>query len=418
MGSTMQRRVVITACSAITPIGYGKEAIVDSLRQGRSGVKPLRDDGLLTGHIHSRVFGTVDYPITYAFNRSQRKTMGPVAYYACQVARDVLADSGLSQEFMQSGRLGVAFGSTHGSPTVQREIYKTFFQHLATEFSSIGAVDYLRSMVHTTAVNITRMFGITGRVIASSTACTTSSQAIGFGYEMVKYGMQDAMLCGGADEYDTTTVAVFDNLLACSVGYNDRPDCTPRPFDKKRDGLVVGEGGAAVLLEEYQAAKERGAPILGEIIGFACNNNGGDLILPNLQGITSTLSLALADASIKPTDVDYISAHATATKMGDIIESQAIESVYGNKPHVTGLKSYTGHTMGTCGAMELIMTLYMMADGFLAPTLNLEEVDPRCGALRHTPGVIETIPRIASIQNFAFGGVNTCLLVKNGREVG
>ena len=413
----MNRRVVITACSAITPIGYGKEAIVDSLRQGVSGVKPLRDDGLLTGHIHSRVFGTVDYPIAYEFSRAQRKTMGPVAYYACQVAKDALAASGLSQEFIESGRLGVAFGSTHGSPTVQREIYKTFFQHLETEFSSIGAVDYLRSMVHTTAVNITRMFGITGRVIASSTACTTSSQAIGFGYEMVKYGMQDAMLCGGADEYDTTTVAVFDNLLACSVGYNDRPACTPRPFDQKRDGLVVGEGGAAVLLEEYEAAKKRGATILGEVIGFACNNNGGDLILPNLKGITSTLRLALADAAITPASVDYVSAHATATKMGDIIESQAIEAVYGRRPHVTGLKSYTGHTMGTCGAIEMIMTLYMMADGFLAPTLNLEEVDPRCAMLNHTPGVIEAVTRVASIQNFAFGGVNTCLLIRNGSEV-
>ena len=413
----MKRRVVITACSAITPIGYGKEAIVNSLRQGVSGVKPLRDDGLLTGHIHSRVFGTVDYPIAYEFSRTQRKTMGPVAYYACQVAKDVLAASGLSQEFIESGRLGVAFGSTHGSPTVQREIYKTFFQHLDTEFSSIGAVDYLRSMVHTTAVNITRMFGITGRVIASSTACTTSSQAIGFGYEMVKYGMQDAMLCGGADEYDTTTVAVFDNLLACSVGYNDRPACTPRPFDQKRDGLVVGEGGAAVLLEEYEAAKKRRATILGEVIGFACNNNGGDLILPNLGGITSTLRLALADAAITPAAVDYVSAHATATKMGDTIESQAIEAVYGRRPHVTGLKSYTGHTMGTCGAIEMIMTLYMMADGFLAPTLNLEEVDPRCAMLNHTPGVIEATTRVASIQNFAFGGVNTCLLIKNGNEV-
>lgn len=413
----MKRRVVITACSAITPIGYGKQAIVDSLRQGRSGVKPLRDDGLLTGHIHSRVFGTVDYPIAYEFSRSQRKTMGPVAYYACQVAKDVLTASGLSQEFIGSGRLGVAFGSTHGSPTVQREIYKTFFQNLETEFSSIGAVDYLRSMVHTTAVNITRMFGITGRVIASSTACTTSSQAIGFGYEMIKYGMQDVMLCGGADEYDTTTVAVFDNLLACSVGYNDCPACTPRPFDKRRDGLVVGEGGAAVLLEEYEAAKKRGATILGEVIGFACNNNGGDLILPNLQGITATLRLALADAAIEPAAVDYVSAHATATKMGDIIESQAIEAVYGRGPHVTGLKSYTGHTMGTCGAMELIMTLYMMAEGFLAPTLNLEEVDPRCAMLKHTPGVIEVATRIASIQNFAFGGVNTCLLIRNGSEV-
>jgi 3-oxoacyl-[acyl-carrier-protein] synthase II len=413
----MKRRVVITACSAITPIGYGKDTIIDNLRKGRSGVKPLRDDGLLTRHIHSKVFGTVDYPIDYGFKRHFTKTMGPVAYYACQVAKDVLERSGLSQEFITSGRLGVAFGSTHGSPTVQREIYKTFFHDIDTKFSSIGAVDYLRSMVHTTAVNITRMFGITGRVIASSTACTTSSQSIGYGYEMVKYGMQDAMICGGADEYDTTTVAVFDNLLACSVNYNATPHCTPRPFDTNRDGLVVGEGGGAVLLEEYESAKKRGAVILGEIIGFACNNNGGDLILPNLDGITATLRLALKDAEISPGDVDFISAHATATKMGDVIEAQAIAAVYGDKPFVTGLKSYMGHTMGTCGVIELILTTYMMEQGFLAPTLNLENVDERCSMLRHTRELTETKTKIAAIQNFAFGGVNTCLLVKSGDEV-
>jgi 3-oxoacyl-[acyl-carrier-protein] synthase II len=410
----MQRRVVITACSAITPIGYGKDKIIENLRQGKSGVAPLRDDGLLSGHIHSRVFGTVGYPIEYDFPRYYRKTMGPVAYYACQVAKDVLAQSGLDQEFITSGRLGVAFGSTHGSPTVQRDIYKTFFNELETKFSSIGAVDYLRSMVHTTAVNITRMFGITGRVISSSTACTTSSQSIGYGYEAVKFGMQDAMLCGGADEYDTTTVAVFDNLLACSVRYNDTPECTPRPFDSKRDGLVVGEGGGAVMLEEYEFAKKRGATILGEIIGFACNNNGGDLILPNHKGIEATLRLALDNAAITPDAVDFISAHATATKMGDVIEAQAMHSVYGDKPLVSGLKSYMGHTMGTCGVIELILTLYMMEQGFAAPTLNLEEVDERCAMLRHCREITETEIQTAAIQNFAFGGVNTCVLVKSG----
>ena len=412
----MVRRVVITACSAITPIGYGKQAIVESLRSGKSGVKPLRDDGLLTDHIHSKVFGTVDYDIDYGFARKDTKTMGPVSYYACQVAKDVLRDSGLSQEFIQSGRLGVSFSSTHGSPTIQRNIYKTFFSNLKNEFSSIGAVDYLKSMVHTTAVNITRMFGITGRVIASSTACTTSSQSIGFGYEMVKFGMQDAMICGGADEYDTTTVAVFDNLLACSVDYNDTPECTPRPFDTKRDGLVVGEGGAAVLLEDYESAKARGADILGEVIGFGCNNNGGDLILPNLDGITTTLRLALDDAQIQADDVDFVSAHATATKMGDVIESQAIYNVYGDRPLVTGLKSYMGHTMGTCGGIELILSLYMMEQGFVAPTLNLENVDERCAMLNHVRQLTETKSNVAAIQNFAFGGVNTCLLIRDVRE--
>jgi 3-oxoacyl-[acyl-carrier-protein] synthase II len=385
---------------------------VNSLVHGISGVKPLREDDLLSRYIHSKVFGTVDYPIAYDFKRVYRKTMGPVAYYACQVAKEVFETAGLDSDFMTSGRLGVAFGSIHGSPTVQRGIYKTFFGGDRSEYAAIGAVDYLKSMVHTTAVNITKMFGITGRVISSSTACTTSSQSIGYGYEAVKYGMQDAMLCGGADEYDTTTVAVFDNLLACSTGFNETPHLTPRPFDVSRDGLVVGEGAGAVLLEEYEFARKRGAHILAEVLGFACNNNGGDLILPNLNGITQTIRLCLQDASLPATAVDLVSAHATATKMGDVIEAQAIHAVYKDSPQVIALKSYMGHTMATCGAIETILTLYMMAEGFIAPTLNLHEIDERCGMIRHVQKLVEQNIRIAAIQNFAFGGVNTSLIIK------
>jgi 3-oxoacyl-[acyl-carrier-protein] synthase II len=409
----MERRVVITAGSAITPIGHEKAAIVESLKNGVSGVKPLRRDDLLNPYIHSDVFGTVDYPIDYDFKRTFRKTMGPVAYYACQTVKETLAASGLDDGFIRSGRLGVAFGSTHGSPTVQRSIYKTFFGENEPASSSISAVDYLKSMVHTTAVNITKMFGITGRVISSSTACTTSSQSIGFGYEMIKFGLQDAMICGGADEYDTTTVAVFDNLLACSTAFNETPHLTPRPFDEKRDGLVVGEGGGALLLEEYEHARARGATILAEVIGFSNNNNGGDLILPNVDGITATIRIGLENAGIGPSDVDFISAHATATKMGDLIEAKAIHGIYGDDgPWVSALKSYMGHTMAACGVIETLFTLYMMTDGFIAPTLNLEQVDRRCANIRHVTEPLDSVIRIAAVQNFAFGGVNTCIFLK------
>jgi len=410
----MARRVVITGCSAITPIGRSRAEILRHLVDGVSGVKPLRQDGFLTDYIHSGVFGTVDYPIDYDFKRSHSKTMGPVSFYACQVAKEALAASGLDPETITSGRLGVAFGSTHGSPSAQRSIYKTFFTEAGTDrrLTSVGAVDYLKSMVHTTAVNITKMFGITGRVISSSTACTTSSQSIGFGYETVKFGLQDAMLCGGADEYDTTTVAVFDNLLACSTEFNATPHLTPRPFDVRRDGLVVGEGAGAVVLEDYEHARRRGADILGEVIGFSCNNNGGDLILPNIDGITRTLTLALETAALDPAEVDFVSAHATATKMGDVIEAQAIGSVYGQGPVVAGLKSYVGHTMGACGVIETIITLHLMAEGIVPPTLNLDEVDERCAMIRHSTRLAEQRIRTAAIQNFAFGGVNTCLMLK------
>jgi len=409
----MDRRVVITAASAISPIGHTRDEILHSLQNGISGVKPLRDDGLLSDRIHSQVFGTVSTDIDFDFERKYRKTMGPVAFYACQVVKEVIAQAGLSPEVLGSGRLGVAFGSTHGSPTVQRGIYETFFSKSQKRFASIGAVDYLKSMVHTTAVNITKMFGITGRVISSSTACTTSSQSIGFGYEMIRFGRQDAMICGGADEYDTTTVAVFDNLLACSTAFNATPSKTPRPFDAERDGLVVGEGAGAVLLEDYDSARRRGADILGEVVGFGCNNNGGDLIFPNVDGITATLRIALEDARFAPGDVDFISAHATATKMGDVIEAQAIQKVFGEQtPLISGLKSYMGHTMGSCGVIETILSLYMMAEGFVAPTLNLDAVDSRCAMLRHTPGLIDHPLKVVGVQNFAFGGVNTCLLIR------
>jgi 3-oxoacyl-[acyl-carrier-protein] synthase II len=409
----MDRRVVITGAAAITPVGHTRETILNNLTSGVSGVKPLKNDGLLTSHIHSKVFGTVSESIDYDFKRRDRKTMGPVAYYACETAKRAIAASGLEPAFIQSGRMGAAFGSTHGSPTVQRDIYRTFFSQTDERLASIGAVDYLKSMVHTTAVNITKMFGITGRVISSSTACTTSSQSIGFGYEAIKFGLQDAMLCGGADEYDTTTVAVFDNLLACSTAYNETPERTPRPFDKGRDGLVVGEGAGAVILEALDVAKKRGAVILGEVIGFACMNNGGDLILPNKDGIARTIRTALDSARINPDQVDFISAHATATKTGDVMEAQAIGAIYGHKPAVTGLKSYMGHTMGACGAIETILALYMMDSGIIVPTLNLEEIDERCTMIRHPETVVEAPMGIAAIQNFAFGGVNTCLFLRN-----
>lgn len=408
----MERRVVITGSSAITPIGHTLATIGHHLTNGISGVKKIRDDELLTQHIHSGVFGAVDYPIEYDFKRRDRKTMGPVAYYACEVAKKALNQSGLDQDFITSGRLGIAFGSTHGSPTVQRDIYRTFFSNDASKLNHVGAVDYLKSMVHTTAVNISKMFGITGRVISSSTACTTSSQSIGYGYESVKYGMQDAMLCGGADEYDTTTVAVFDNLLACSVDYNKTPHKTPRPFDKDRDGLVVGEGAGAVILEEYERAKARGAEIFGEVIGFACGNNGGDLILPNIDGISRTIKAGLENARIPADQVDFISAHATATKMGDVMEAQSIGKIFGKTPAVAGLKSYMGHTMGSCGVIETIITLYMMDQGFIAPTLNLENIDDRCDMIRHITQLEETPIKTAAIENFAFGGVNTLLFIK------
>jgi len=358
----------------------------------------------------------VDYPIEYDFSRRYRKTMGPVALYACQVAKEAIQRSGLSQEVLSSGRTGVAFGSTHGSPNTQRELYSLMLGAHGDGFRRAGAASYLKSMVHTTAVNITRVFKITGRVISSGTACTTGSQSIGYGYESIKFGMQDVMICGAADEYDTTTVAVFDGLMACSHAYNDHPEQTPRPFDKDRDGLVVGEGGAALVLEELEHARRRGAPILAEVIGFACGNNGGDLILPNVNGVQQVIRAGLDNAGLSPEDVDLVSAHATATRMGDIVEADAIHRIYGSDTRVTALKSYMGHTMGTSGAIETILCTYMMQEGDVVPIRNLQTVDERCAEIRLIRRWEKADLRVVSVQNFAFGGVNTALFLRRYDE--
>ena len=229
-------------------------------------------------------------------------------------------------------------------------------------------MDYLKSMVHTTAVNITKMFGITGRVISSSTACTTSSQSIGFGYETVKFGLQDAMLCGGADEYDTTTVAVFDNLLACSTDFNDTPHLTPRPFDVRRDGLVVGEGAGAVLLEEYEHARRRGADILGEVIGFSCNNNGGDLILPNIDGHQRNHPPGPGERPRSSADRGRFRQRPRhGHQDGGRDRGPGHRQRVRQGPLVAGLKSYMGHTMGTCGVIETIITLLHDGRGLRRP---------------------------------------------------
>jgi len=407
----MERKVVITTSAAITPIGNTKTTIMDHLQKGISGVKKIREDDVMRPHLKTGLFGSVEYPIEYDFKRSQKKSLGPVGFYAAQVAKEIIESSGLDQEFISSGRMGVAFGSTHGSPLVERAMFKDFFSEDFTP-QKINPASYLQTLTHTTAANIASIFNITGRVLASCTACTTSSQSIGFGYEAIKYGIQDVMLCGAADEYDTMTAMVFDKLLAASVDYNEEPHKSPRPFDKNRDGLVVGEGSGAILLEEYEFAKKRGATILGEVIGFSSSCNGGNLVNPVVEGIKQTLGMGLENAKISADEVDFISAHATSTKIGDIVEAQSIYEIYKDKPYVSAFKSYMGHTMSSCGVIESIITLYMMQDNVIIPTLNLDEVDEQCNMITHTPGVEEKKINIASIQNFAFGGVNTSLFLK------
>ena len=331
----MARRVVITACSAITPIGQTRAEIVRHLTEGRlrrqaaaPGRPPLRVHplrGLRDGRLSHRVRLQAHPP----------QDDGAGGLLRLPGGQGGPGQSGLAPEFITSGRLGVAFGSTHGSPSVQRQHLQDLLHRGRDRIlPSIGAVDYLKSMVHTTAVNITKMFGITGRVISSSTACTTSSQSIGYGYETVKFGMQDAMLCGGADEYDTTTVAVFDNLLACSTAFNDHPAPARRgPSTASATGWWSGRAPGRSCWRSTSTPRQRGADILGEVIGFCLQQQRRrpDPAEPG-RDQRNPPSGARDAAASTPAEVDFVSAHATATKMGDVIEAQAIQPCTAHRP--------------------------------------------------------------------------------------
>jgi 3-oxoacyl-[acyl-carrier-protein] synthase II len=267
-------------------------------------------------------------------------------------------------------------------------------------------------MSHTAAVNIGVFFGLTGRIITTSSACTSGSQGIGYAFEAIQSGRQVAMLAGGSEELDATEAAVFDTLFATSTR-NDTPSLTPRPFDARRDGLVLGEGACTLVLEELEHAQARGARIHAELLGWGSNSDGTHVTHPNAGTMAQAMRLALVDARLTPESIGYVNAHGTATEQGDMAESQATSEVLGPHAPISSLKSYMGHTLGACGALEAWMTIEMMREGWFAPTLNLEEVDPRCGALDYITGdgrVIET--DVVMSNNFAFGGINTSLIFR------
>jgi 3-oxoacyl-[acyl-carrier-protein] synthase II len=336
--------------------------------------------------------------------------MGRVAILAALSAIDAVKTSGLSEEEIASQICGVSYGSTEGSTGNQMDYISKIIQNRSLE--GIPASWYLKCMSHTCAANLSLLFHTRGPFMASCTACVSGSQGIGFGYEAIKTGKADIMITGGADEVDFLSAAVFDLMMATSSNYNDRPSETPRPFDANRDGLVVAEGAATLILEEYERAKNRGAPILGEIEGFWTNGSGMHLTNSDARSMEECMLSALEDARRNPEEIQHVNAHATATSHGDEVEAIVINKIYGPNVPVTSIKGYMGHTMGACGAIEAIATLLMMREGFIASTLNLVNPDPALPPLNHVMGESwDQRFRVGVTNNFAFGGVNTSLVL-------
>ena len=409
----MLNRVVVSGIGGISAFGRDWASIQAAFKQGRNAVQNMGWQGQypdLEAQLGAPIEG---YAPPAHWTRKQLRSMGRVSYLCVDAAEQALADAGLlGDERIKDGRMGVACGSSTGSTQDIRDVGELLITGKSQNFS---ANTYVRMMPHTTAANIGIFFGLTGRIIPTSSACSSGSQGIGYAYEAIKYGMIETMLAGGGEEFCPSEVYVFDSLYAASRR-NNEPAQTPRPYDAGRDGLVIGEGAGILVLESLVHAQARGAKIYAEIVGYGANSDGSHVTRPQKATMQRCMALALEDAGLEPAQIGYVNGHGTATEQGDIAETQATEALFGSRMPISSQKSYLGHTLGACGALESWFSIEMMNSGWFAPTLNLDHIDPRCGRLDYIRGQGREIDTdYVMNNNFAFGGVNTSLVFKRWR---
>jgi 3-oxoacyl-[acyl-carrier-protein] synthase II len=406
----MSRRVAVTGMAGISPLGNDWAAIRERLGQYRNAVVRMEEWEDYEG-LNTRLGApAAPFELSERYNRKTTRSMGRVALMATRATELALADAGLlGHPLVKSGDMGVSFGSSAGTPSAIGDFGRMMEERTT---KGINATTYIKMMAHTAPVNIGVFFGLTGRVITTSSACTSGSQGIGYAYEAIKSGKQLAMVAGGAEELCATEAAVFDTLFATSLR-NDASHTTPRPFDSTRDGLVIGEGAGCLILEDLEHAAARGATIYAELVGFGTNSDGCHVTQPNADTMRRAMELSLRDAGLQAADIGYINAHGTGTTQGDVAESQATLAVFGNGTPISSLKSYMGHTLGACGALEAWISIEMMREGWFAPTINLDQPDPQCAALDYIAGSGRALhcDHVMS-NNFAFGGINTSLIFK------
>jgi 3-oxoacyl-[acyl-carrier-protein] synthase II len=394
---------------AVSPLGRGADILVESLIEGKSGITWLADL-VEIGGLRSRVGGLVQDVDPKEIPRKYRRCMSNMSVYATLACQEAIRQAGLSDEDCAGGQMGVVLGSTVGSTQATQEIFDDFL--ISHSLERMKSTVFFKIMNHSCAANVSQVLGITGRVLSPSAACSTGCQAIGYGYEMIAFGKQEFMLCGGADEFHALTAATFDIMNAASIRFNDRPHRTPRPFDRDRDGVACSEGSGILLLESLDSACQRGAQILGEIIGFATVSDPSNIAQPDAGSIQRCMRLAVKDAGIEPQEIDYINAHATATKQGDIAESEAIYGLFGDIPYVSSFKGHLGHALAASGALEMVAAVGMLNQGCLIPTLNLENIDIKCSKIRHVRNLEDAPLKTVVKNNFALGGVNSSLVLR------
>lgn len=410
----MIRRVVVTGMGGVTAFGNSWPEISARMRAGRNAVRKMPEWQVYDG-LNTLLGAPVDdFTLPEHYTRKRIRSMGRVSLMATRASELALEQANLLENpVLTNGETGIAYGSSTGSTGPVSE-----FATMLTEkhTNNITGTTYVQMMPHTAAVNAGLFFGLRGRVIPTSSACTSGSQAIGYAWEAIRHGYQTVMVAGGAEELCPSEAAVFDTLFATSQR-NDAPETTPSPFDKQRDGLVIGEGAGTLVLEELEHAKARGATIYAEIVGFYTNCDAAHITQPQRETMQICIEGALRMAGLKAEDIGYINAHGTATERGDIAESQATAAIFGDRTPISSFKSYFGHTLGACGALEAWLSIEMMREGWFAPTLNLTEPSEECGELdyiMHKPREIQT--DYVQSNNFAFGGINTSLVFRRWTE--
>ena len=409
------RRVVITGTGTISALGNSMKELINSIENQICGTRQMTKWNRYKG-LQSLVGAPAQLPDIKIITRKLRRSMVRMSLLATFAAIEALESASILKDTISNNqRYGCVAGSTMGSAEALNDTFETMLpDHDLTLLKSMG---FFQSISHTVSMNLAQYFGITGSVIATSAACASSLQALGTGFDLIRYNTQDLVLCGGAEELHPTVTGSFDILFATSVKYNETPEKTPRPFDKDRDGLVCGEGAGIIVLEELEHAKKRGANILAEIKGYNTCGSGNHISHSDRKAMIQCMNSALIDAGVKPSDIDFVNAHATATLQGDNEEAAAIHSIFGSETPVNSLKGYLGHTLGASGAIELAVVVEMMNNNIIYPTLNLDNVDETCNMLNHVKTKQTKNMELILKNCFAFGGINASIILKKYEEI-
>ena len=408
----MSRRVVITGVGIWSCIGTDADTVARSLYEGKSGIG-IEEARLEYGY-RSPLTGIVPKPqLKGLLDRRMRTGMSEEAEYAYMAARQALQQAGIDSEYLNTNEIGIIFGNDSSSRAVieAHEIMKE-----KRDSALIGSGSIFKSMNSTVNMNLSTIFKIKGINMTVSAACASGSHSIGLGYLMIKQGLQDMILTGGAQETNYYSMSSFDALGTFS-NRTDNPAAASRPFDRDRDGLIPSGGAAALILEEYEHAVARGANILAEVVGYGFSSNGGGISQPSDEGSVVAMTRALEDAGISPGDIDYVNAHATSTPQGDAFEAKALSRLFaGKKALISSTKSMTGHECWMAGASEIVYSVLMMQHGFAAPNINLENPDENAVGLNLITNAVDTPIKTILSNSFGFGGTNSALVLKKPED--